>query len=211
MPPKSYSSKRAPGAAAEDEVLSTEGLTFELDGTVFTCHGEFDGNDMADLACPLMDAGDNWYDPEALAAVATFYASVLGPATYRAFAKHRRTHRTPPSVVAQIMTDLIEELTSRPPDRPSASPPGPPATGASSRAASPSPGPGRRRKTPAGRASARTTRLALPERARGLDDGDVSTAPAPPPAGTEPDPMTGMHRTVNLGDPARTTVEPIYP
>lgn len=212
MPPRSYTSKPAPGAdAAEEEVISTEGITFTLDGVVFTCHGTLDAQDFIDLAGPLMDAGDGWFDPEALAAVARFYRLVLGDESHRAFQAHRRRHRTPSPVVAQIMTDLIEEITARPPGRLLLSPDGLPPTGGSSPAASPSPGSGPApapRQQPPARAMPSPAGAALdPE---GLlppdwaEAAEVVLAPAPaqvPAAMVRPDAAAGTHRTINLGRP----------
>lgn len=200
MPPREYSSANR---TAEDanEILSTEGFTFTLDKTEFECHGEFDGQDMIDLAVPMSDAGDGWYDPEALAAVGRFYRQVLGEETYRAFAAHRRRHRTPPSVVAAIMMDLIGDIVNRPPAKPSPSPSGRPTIPASSAAASPSPAV-RSMRSPAGPA-VDPAGIIPPEMA---EEAEVLIVPAP--AGQAADPMAGMSRVVNLGNAARTTVEP---
>lgn len=201
MPPsktkKQYTSKQAPGGPGDEEVVSTEGLSFELDGVTFDLHGQFDGQDMIDLAMPLADAGDGWYEPEALAAVGRFYQQVMGEETYRAFSRHRRKQRTHPQVVAQIMTDLIEELTDRPPGKLSRSPAGPPPVVVSSPVVSSSPGWAAAAVDPEG---------IIPREMAG--EADVVLAPPP---GQEPaaDPMAGMARVINLGDPARTRVEPI--
>jgi hypothetical protein len=228
MPPRSYSSKAPAGTEAEEEIISTEGVTFTLDDVEFTCHGQLDAQDFIDLAGPLMDAGDGWFDPEALAAVARFYRLVLGDESHRAFSAHRRRHRTPPSVVAQIMTDLIEEITARPPGRLSHSPGGPPRTAASSQDGSPSPGsppapgpdlrtreiiaalqsqeePVRAVRSPAGPALD-PEGILPPEWA---DEADVVLAPAPdqvPAAMIPADPTAGLHRTINLGRPGPPAV-----
>ena len=202
MPPRKYSSSAVTDADA-DEIISTEGITFDLDDTTFECHGQFDGQDMIDLAVPMADAGSGWFDPEALAAVGIFYRQVLGDETYRAFTRHRRTHRTPPSVVAQIMMDLIGEITSRPPERPSPSRAGPPTTAASPAAASSSP---ERAVHVLPKTAVDPEGIIPPEIAAAAE---VILAPPPPahPRAAE-DPMAGTHRTINLGNPDRTAVEP---
>jgi len=155
---------------------------------------------MIDLAVPMADASEGWLDPDALAAVGRFYRQVLGDDTYRAFAAHRRRHRTPPSVVSAIMMDLIGEIARRPPERPLPSPPGPPRTPVSSAAASPSPA------TPATASpSAAPPGAGIPQAI--ADAAEVVYAPAPEP-GPAADPAAGMHRFVNLGNLARTRVEP---
>lgn len=210
MPPHSYTSTSS-GDDPADEEISTEGLSFELDGVTFTCHGYFDSQDLAELAAPLLDAKAGWMDPEALGAVATFYRTIMGEDTYRAFARHRRTHRTPASVVSAIMTDMIGELTSRDPQKPSDSPPGLPATGGSSPAGPARPASG---ESPAQPGSPPHRRTAIdPEGILPPDwaqDAEVITAPAPA-AAAAGDPMAGTHRTVNLGDASRTRIDPLYP
>jgi hypothetical protein len=201
MPPRSYSSKPAPGTSPEEEIISTEGLSFDLDGVTFTCHGAIDAQDFIDLATPLMDAGDGWFDPEAVAAVGRFYRLVLGEASHRAFQAHRRHHRTPPSVVARIMTDLVEEITARPPGSPSPSPDGPPPTGASSPAVSlspaspPAPAQPRSVSSPAAGGAVDPEGIIPPEWA---NDVDVVLAP---PAAAAQAPEEAVHRTINLGRP----------
>ena len=207
MPPrKTYSSTRAPGAQPDQDVVSTEGVSFTLDDIEFTCHGELDGQDMIDLAVPMSDAQEGWFDPEALAAVGRFMRQVMGEDTYRAFAAHRRRKRTPQQVVADILMDLVQEITARPPGRPSPSPSGPPATGPSSPAASPPPAlaPARAMHSPAGPA-VDPEGIIPPEMA---DAVEVVLAAPPGPGQEHPDPMAGMHRTINLGNPDRTRVEP---
>jgi hypothetical protein len=216
MPPRSYSSAPA-GDGSDPEALSTEGLTFELDGHLFECHGVFDATDFADLAAPLLDASAGWLEPDAVAAVGTFYRTIMGADTYRAFAAHRRKHRTPASVIAQIMTDLIEDLVARDPQRPSPSPGGPPGTGPSSAGGSPPPASGAPPARPGGRRHRREQvdpQGVLPPDWAG--SGDIVTAPPPPPrqdeeGQEEEEEMAGTRRTVNLGDPARTRIEPLYP
>jgi hypothetical protein len=197
MPKRTYTSHAAPGTEG-DETISTEGVAFELDGVEFTCHGQMDANDLVELA-PLLDAGEGqWLDPAALAAVGHFYSQVMGRATWAQFSAHRRAHRTPPSVIAQIMMDLIQEVVDRPPARPSPSPSGPQTTGASSPAGSPSPAsPGERLvRLPPNQAA--DPEGIIPRELAAL--GDVVLAPPPPAEGWE-DPMAGTHRVINLGKP----------
>jgi hypothetical protein len=209
MPPVGkYSSAPAPGTEPAEEAVSMEGIAFELDDRRFVCHGLLDAQDMMDLAGPLMDAGDGWLDPEAIAAVGTFYRRILGPETYRAFAAHRRRMRTPSETVAQIMLDLVQEATRRPPGSLSPSPDGPPSTGDSSPAASP-PGSSPEPEPEPGRTAERTIRLPAAEAAdpEGIIPremahlAEVTVAPPLPPNWMPPDPMAGRHRVINLGRP----------
>jgi len=198
---RTYTSQAAPGIEG-DEVISTEGVSFDLDGVEFTCHGQMDANDLVELA-PLLDAGEsNWLDPASLAAVGHFYSQVMGRATYAQFQAHRRRHRTPPSVIGQILMDLIQEVTERPPGRLSPSPSGPGTTGASS---------------PAGPASPASERVVRLPPAQAVDPegiipremaeaGDVIVVPAP--AGPGPDPLSGKVRTVNLSRPGAQVRDP---
>lgn len=207
--PKRYSSA-APGAAADgNEVITTEGMSFQLDDVEFVCHGQFDANDLVDLA-PLLEAEDgNWFDPAALAAVGLFYKQFMGTGTYRQFQAHRRAHRTPPSVIAEIMMDLLKEAVERPPARPSPSPNGPPGTGGSSPAASPPggfPAQPQPQGQPEGPEAGNPAADIIPADMMHL--AEVQLAPAPPAGHQSADPMAGTHRTVNLGDAARTRVEP---
>ncbi len=197
MPKREYTSHTAPGTEG-DETISTEGVAFTLDGEEFTCHGQMDANDLVELA-PLLDAGEgNWLDPAALAAVGHFYSQVMGRATWAAFSAHRRRHRTAPSVVAQIMMDLIQEVVERPPGKPSPSPAGPETTGASSPAVSPSPASAEERAVRMPPAGAVDPEGIIPREL--ADQGDVVLSP-PPPAEPQPDPLAGTHRVINLGKP----------
>jgi hypothetical protein len=205
--PKSYTSKPAPGAE-NAAVIDTEGITFELDGVTFTLHGQLDENDLVDLATPLMDAQEGYFDPDALAAVGNFYKLIMGDETYRAFQTHRRRHRTPAPVIAEIMIDLLGEITDRPPGKPSLLPAGQLRTGVSLPDGSPSP------------ASQPVTASSLPDQARSMpspagpaldpegilppewaEDAEVVLAPPPaqvPAAMKRPEPAP-VHRTINLG------------
>lgn len=77
--PKNYTSAAAPGG--DPAVVSTEGISFTLDGTEFVLHGELDENDLVELAVPLMDAQEGFLDPTALAAVGRFYRQIMGEET----------------------------------------------------------------------------------------------------------------------------------
>jgi hypothetical protein len=228
--PKSYTSNAAPDG--DPALISTEGVSFDLDGVTFTLHGEMDENDLVDLAVPLMDAQEGFLDPEALAAVGRFYKLIMGDETYRAFQAHRRRHRTPPPVIAEIMMDLLQEITARPPVRSSPSSAGPARTGDSSPAGSPSPvlpatrplmgaqeimaelaaqqPPVRAARSPAGPALD-PEGIIPPDWA---DDVDVVLAPPPaqvPAAMVRPDAAAGTHRTINLGRPGPPAVRPLTP
>lgn len=199
--PKSYSS--APQSGGPDEqIFSTEGMGFTLDDTEFACHGQIDAQDLIDLS-PLMDADPKagWLDPQALAAAGHFYRAFMGDETYRQFSAHRRQHRTPPSVVAQIMMDLLQESMARPPESPSPSPGGPPTTGDSSPAGLPPGG------SPEPRSVHMPPKQAVdpegiipPELA---DLGDVILSEPATPA----EPVVLPRRVINLGDANRTRVE----
>jgi hypothetical protein len=207
MPPRQYTSTPAAGDDG-DLQMSTKGLTFELDGVLFECDGRFDAQDFAELAGPLLDASAGWLDPEALAAVSTFYRTILGDDAYRRFSAHRRRHRTPQSVVGKIMQDLMEEMVARPPDRPSPSPGGrsDPAA-ASSPAVSPSQASPARPPARPGIPPAGPARVP-PDLAA---EGDLVTAPAPDGPPAEPEELVLTRRTVNLGDATRTRIDPLYP
>jgi hypothetical protein len=179
-----------------------QGITFELDDATFECHGQLDGQDMIDLAVPMSEAGEGWFDPEALAAIGRFYRQVLGDETYRAFSAHRRRKRTPPSIVAQIMMDLIGEITSRPPARPSPSQAGPAATAVSSAAGSRLP---ERAVHVVPKQAVDPEGIIPPEIAAAAE---VLLAPAPVPGAEILDPMAGMTRVINVGNKDRTRVEP---
>jgi hypothetical protein len=137
MSPKkrSYSS-----AASPDDAQSTDGITFELDGVEFTCHGRISAFDLAEFAGPVADAGTGAEsaDPAVLRILADFLSAIMGPDTYRAFTVHRRTHHTPDDVVQAILFDIIEDSSNRPTPAPSPSPGGPPTPGTAP-AGSPSP------------------------------------------------------------------------
>ena len=123
-PRRSYSS-----AGRSDEVATTEGITFDLDGVTFTCHGHLSAFDLAEFAGPVADAPDpeNVSDPGVLRILSDFLRALMGQQTYIAFTAHRRKHRTPDEVVQQILFDLVEDVTSRPFPKPSPLRPGLPA------------------------------------------------------------------------------------
>jgi len=208
MPKRSYTSTPEAGGAEQD-VASTEGITFDLDGIEFTCHGRISMYDISAAAGSLTSDGiiD---DPDAIPAIADLIREVLGADTYRAFTRHRRAHRTPDMVVQDIINGVIEETgeraTGRPTVKPPTSPDGPTLTPVSS-AATGQPAAG---KTPANwtmtgpsQQPPAAEQTIPPEVARG---GDIRMVPEP--GSPEPDPAYKTKRVINIGDGSRTRVEP---
>lgn len=119
--PRTYTS-----AATTDDAASTEGLTFTLDETEFTCHGRISAFDLAEFAGPVADAGNaDSADPAVLRILSDFLRTVMGEQTYAKFTKHRRVHKTPDEVVQQILFDIIEDSSDSPTSGPAPSPAGP--------------------------------------------------------------------------------------
>lgn len=202
MPNRSYTSDTGDLAS-----VSTKGITFELDGVTFELDGEFDEMDMQDLAADLMDSSDSWGDLRALGASGQFMQAIMGRECYAALRRHRKEHRTPLPVIAQIVQDLVEDLTARDPQKPSASPPGRPGpAGRSSAGGSPSPASPRREKA----ITRRPPEKVDPEGIipRDMPAGDILTAEAP---GQQQEEEGGARtrRVINLGDATRTRVEPL--
>lgn len=199
---RSFTSKPTGDAGDNDDIWSTEGMSFTLDGVEFVCHGAIDGYDLAEFAAPAMDAGANYFDPAAVAALGHLLMAFMGQDTYRAFQAHRRHFRTPPSVITEIIGALMEEVTGRPPGPSPGSQRGPGSTGTTSKAPSRP-----RARRPAARASGRKTTSrkakAIPRQVAQL--GDFTTAVAPGNGADGPP----SKRTVNVGDAARTSVEPL--
>jgi hypothetical protein len=138
--PRSYSS------AGLDDAVSTEGITFELDGVEFTCHGRISAFDLSEFAGPAADAGEDMLDPGVMRILADMMRAVLGEVTYRDLRRHRQAHKTPDGVMQQILEGIVEDAANRPSAGLSPSPAGPPApAGLSLAAASPSPAAKRRR------------------------------------------------------------------
>lgn len=78
--------------------------------------------DVTDLArMAHVDAGSL----EGAAALGEFYETVLGRPAYLRFKRHCREHRTDDEMLLEIMGGVVEELTGRPTQPPSESPPGP--------------------------------------------------------------------------------------
>jgi hypothetical protein len=207
MPPKkrSYSS-----AASSDDAQSTDGITFELDGVSFTCHGRISAFDLAEFAGPVADAGtDNEStDPRVLRILADFLATIMGPGTYRQFTDHRRAHSTPDEVVQQILFDIIEDSSARPTPAPSPSPGGPPGPGT---APAGSPSPASAAAPPALDPVPETVPETVPDWPPAEDLavlaqlGDVSFTDPPPP-GTEPPPAAPRNVRISFAHPERAPV-----
>jgi hypothetical protein len=192
MPPRSYSS-----TAAADDAVSTEGVTFTLDGVAFTCHGRISTFDLSEFAGPAADADADNPDPQLVRVLADMMRLIMGPATFRAFTAHRRAHATPDSLVQQILLDIIEDATGRPSARPSPSPAGPRPTPAQP-AASPW------RAGVPGQPDRRLPDAMLAAMAR---DGDIRFADAPAPD-AEPAPHPATIRRLSLAHPERgVTIE----
>lgn len=106
---------------------------FDLDGIRFIARGNAK---MLDL-CEFARAADlEAASAAGMAALAEFYEALLGRAEYQRFRKHCRTEDTDDDVLIQIMQDLIEEFTSRPTRRSSASAGGPQTTSPTSKVVS---------------------------------------------------------------------------
>lgn len=198
-PRRSYSS-----AATEDDAVSTEGITFDLDNVAFTCHGRISAIDLSEFAGPAADAGDNDLDPHLVRILADMMRMVFGEETYREITRHRRKHQTPDGLMQTILMDVVEEAAQRPTSRPSPSPGGRPEP-RPSLAGSPSPdGPEWEPWTPPARPVA--PRQGRGDRAltalAGL--GDVTFAPAPG-AAAPPNPAAGKRparvRRLSLAHP----------
>jgi hypothetical protein len=196
---RSYSS-----AATEDDAISTEGMTFWLDGIQFTCHGRLSVFDLGEFASRAEDAGpvDNINDPGVIRIIADFLHGMLGDPTYADVTRHRRQHKTPDGVMQQVVFDLITDAAGRPTVRPSPSPAGrsaPP----SPPAVSPSPaGPPAAAVVPAARQRAVMAALAAV--------GDITFADLPDETEPETPEREPVIRRVSLGHPDRpVTVEPM--
>ena len=173
--------------ADADQDVSTEGMTFRIDGVLFTCHGRVSAFDLAEFAGRAEDAGPEINDPGVVRILADFMHGLLGDPTYAEVTRHRRVHKTPDSVMQQIIFDLIEDTADRPLTRPSPSPAGPQAP-ASPPAVSPSPATAPSRGAElAGLAATAWDRLAA--------EGDISFADLPDQV---PEPQEGPARTVSL-------------
>jgi hypothetical protein len=188
--PRDYSS-----AATDDDAVSTEGIDFTIDGEPFVCHGRISAFDLSEFAGPASEAAtaDQVSDPAVVRMLADLMRMVLGDDTYRQVTKHRRLHRTPDSVMQQLLMDVVGAVGERPSARPSPSRGGRPPR-VSSPAASPS---------PAGPAAGRMAALAAL-----AANGDITFAD-PPPDGSDvisaPEPGTAgrIVRTLSLAHPDR--------
>ena len=164
---RSYSS-----AGGDEEETSTEGMTFRIDGVLFTCHGRVSAFDLAEFAGRAEDAGPEINDPGVVRILADFMHGLLGDPTYAEVTKHRRVHRTPDAVMQQIIFDLIEDAADRPLTRPSPSPAGrPEATSSAGASRSPATAPASRGADLAGIATTAWDRLSA--------EGDITFAELP--------------------------------
>jgi hypothetical protein len=213
MPPLNYSSTASP-----DDAVSTEGITFTLDGVTFACHGRISIFDLSEFAGPAADAGEDSTDPDVVRMLADLMRMVLGADTYRLVTKHRRAHQTPDAIMQQIVMDVVGAVNGgRPSARPSPSPAGEPAP-ARSAAVSPSPAsppaswPPQDVRAPASPAwtppdpRAPVTPLAPAVLAALASTGDITFA-APPAAATPRDPLAvkkpARIRRLSLAHPER--------
>jgi len=94
---------------SEPMVNPLAGVSFTLDGEVFSCNGEPDLLDQSELALLAASATDI-RRPEAQAAIAAFLQMAFGPQEYARFKWHTREHRTRPEVIMSIMAGINEEL-----------------------------------------------------------------------------------------------------
>lgn len=194
---RSYSS-----AGSAEEETSTEGMTFRIDGVLFTCHGRVSAFDLAEFAGRAEDAGPEINDPGVIRILSDFMHGLLGDPTYAEVTRHRRVHRTPDAVMQQIIFDLIEDAADRPFPRPSPSPAGRPEA-TSSPGASPSPA------TEA--AASRGTdlaRLAGTAWDRLAAEGDIMLADLTSPPEPEPAAAGPVTRRVSFAHPERLVIEP---
>ncbi|WP_101791032.1 hypothetical protein [Nonomuraea indica] len=122
MARRSYTSRR-------DQAPATAPLDFDLDGVTFVAQGSISMMDISEFA-RLASQGLDSKSPQAVAFLADVYLSLLGPEQYRLFREHTRTHHTKPSVLLEILGDLVsgavEEEAGRPTGRSSDSSDGPP-------------------------------------------------------------------------------------
>lgn len=102
------------------EFTSTQGedlpentkLTFKLDGVEFTAQMRNDADSILEYSEMMGTASDDVdvNSPEGVAFVARYYKLILGPAEYRRFRAHLKSHKTKQAVLQEIMAGLHEEL-----------------------------------------------------------------------------------------------------
>ena len=97
----------------EDQAVSTEGITFRLDGVLFTCHGRVSAFDLAEFAGRAEDAAPEINGSRRGRILADFMHGLPGDPTYAEVTRHRLVHQTPDSVMQQIIFDLIEDSVDR--------------------------------------------------------------------------------------------------
>lgn len=193
---RSYSS-----AGGTEEETSTEGMTFRIDGVLFTCHGRVSAFDLAEFAGRAEDAGPEINDPGVIRILSDFMHGLLGDPTYAEVTRHRRVHRTPDAVMQQIIFDLIEDAADRPSPRPSPSPAGRPEATSS---------PGASRSPATAAAASQGTDLArLADSAwdRLAAEGDITLADLTDDPAPEPPPAGPVTRRVSFGHPERLVIE----
>jgi len=99
-------------------------VTFELDGTEYTCR-ELTALELSQVA---RMHGQDASSPESLAFMAEFFEMLLGHDQYRAFLAHTSRFATGIEILVDIVQGVFEDLTERPIGRPSDSSPGRPTT-----------------------------------------------------------------------------------
>jgi hypothetical protein len=126
---REFTSVRDEGTTDDPNPL--EGLSFKLDGQVFTCGGRPRLLDESELALLAVQATDI-RTPQARAAVAAFLQMALGPVEYQRFRAHYHEHETPDEVLLDVLAlindrldEAIAELTGRPTRPRLSSSPGP--------------------------------------------------------------------------------------
>jgi hypothetical protein len=122
-------------AAAEGEVNPLAGVFFTLDNERFDCEGELSILELAELA-RVATAGVDLQEAATLGLIAEQLRQAFGDEVYGRFRQHCRKHKTPNSVLLQILADLNEEMqgiiaeaTGRPTQPQSPSGPGEPEQG----------------------------------------------------------------------------------
>jgi len=101
-----------------------EPVTFELDGTAYTCR-ELTPLELSQVA---RLHGQDAESPESLAFMAEFYEMLLGHDQYQVFLKNTASFGTGIETLVEIIQGVFEDLTNRPTGRPSDSSPGRPTT-----------------------------------------------------------------------------------
>lgn len=107
----------------EPDYITLPTITFTLDGEKFSTVQKMDGDTFMTWSELGMAAADDIdaESPEGAAYVARFLRAGLGIAEYGRFRRHLRRHKTPVSVVLEVvagiqeeMTEAVQETTGRP-------------------------------------------------------------------------------------------------